>query len=180
MRHLRNVALLTVVLGLASTVASAQSLAEVAKKEKERRGKNKSDAKRVITDRELAGSYGGFPAATTPAPSQTASATAAPGETPAAAAPTETGSGEQPQDETKTQAYWQNRVKGTKDKIAKLEEQLKSNDWGEGQRVGVDPRGQTNLGERQQVEQKLQAARSELDAIQAEARRAGVPPGWVR
>lgn len=181
MRHLRNFALLAFVLALASSLASAQSLVDVAKKEKQRRDKNNTEAKRVITDRELTGGYGGFPAARTQASSQTGDAanpTTAGGSD--AAAANDEGKGESTQDETKTQEYWQNRVKSSKDKIAKLEEQLKSNDWGEGQRVGVDPRGATNLGDRQQVEQQLAAARSELDAIQAEARRSGVPPGWVR
>jgi hypothetical protein len=175
---IRNVALLSVALGLAAAVSSAQSLVDVAKKEKERREKNKTESKRVITDRELAGSYGGLPPArSAQATSQTS--TPAAGES-ADASKDQANKGEDQQDETKTQAYWQNRVKGAKDKIAKLEAQLQSNDWGEGQRVGVDPRGQTNLGDRQKVEQDLAAAHSELDAIQAEARRAGVPPGWVR
>lgn len=184
MRHLRNLSLLTVVLALFSTVVFAQSLAEVAKKEKERREKNKAESKRVITDRELARGYGGLPATSTQASSQSSTSTStdasATGDSTDATGANNEGAGEQNQDETKTQAYWQNRVKASKDKIAKLQEQLKSNDWGQGQRVGVDPRGQTNLGDRQKVEQQLAAARSELDAIQAEARRAGVPPGWVR
>jgi hypothetical protein len=71
-------------------------------------------------------------------------------------------------------------MKSSKEKIAKLEQQLQSEDWGGGQKVGVDPRGATNLGSRQQAEQQLAAARSELEAIRAEARKAGVPPGWTR
>jgi hypothetical protein len=76
------------------------------------------------------------------------------------AAPTEGQGGETPaQDEKKTPEYWQNRMKGSKEKIAKLEQQLQSEDWGGGQKVGVDPRGATNLGSRQQAEQQLAAAR---------------------
>jgi hypothetical protein len=177
MRHLRNLVLMTMTIALAASVATAQSLVDVAKKEKQRRDKNKTDSKHVITDRELAGSYRGFPAATTARASSDDSA-------PGATAPDGAGAKDEKtdgqQDETKTQDYWQKRVKGSKDKIAKLEEKLNSNDWGDGQRMNVDPRGSTNLGDRQKVEQDLAAARSELDAIQAEARRAGVPPGWVR
>ena len=87
---------------------------------------------------------------------------------------------EELQDETKTREYWQGRVGGAKEKIANLEAELNDGDWGEGQAVGVDPRGQNNLARREQSEQQLQAARSELEAIRAEARRAGAPPGWVR
>ncbi len=181
MRNLRKLALWTVVLAFLSAVASAQSLVDVAKKEKERREKNKTDSTRVITHRELTRSYGGkLPASTGQASSQTSTQTAASGENADASGAAKDAKDDQAQDDTKTQEYWQNRVKGAKDKIAKLEAQLKSGDWGQGQRVGVDPRGETNLADRDQAEQQLTAARSELDAIQAEARRAGVPPGWVR
>ncbi len=173
MRSFRTLVLTTLVLGLGAAPVFSQSLAEVAKKERERRDKT-TGSKRTITDRELASSFGGLP------PASSTVSTPASGEA-AAAAGAEGQAGETaPQDETKTQAYWQNRVKGSKDKIAKIEQQLQSDDWGAGQRVGVDPRGATNLGSRQQAEQQLAAARSELAAIQAEARKAGVPPGWVR
>ena len=171
MNVIRNLALTTLVLAIGGAVAGAQSLAEVAKKEKDRRDKNKEESSRVITDRELAQSYGGLPPA-----SSTATATAA-GEEGAAS---ETEDKAEGTDETKTPAYWQNRVKASKDKIAKLEQELQSEDWGEGQRMNVDPRGQNNLATRQKAEQDLAAAKAELEAIRAEARRAGVPPGWVR
>ncbi len=172
MRSFRTLILTTLVLGLGSAVASAQSLAEVAKKEKERRGKNSTEAKRTITERELASSFGGIPPAssTVQTPASAADGAAAEGE-----------GGETPaQDEKKTPDYWQNRMKSSKEKIAKLEAQLQADDWGSGQKVGVDPRGANNLGSRQQAEQQLAAARSELEAIRAEGRKAGVPPGWVR
>jgi hypothetical protein len=165
---------MALVLGLGLAVASAQSLAEVAKKEKERRGKTSAGTKRTITDRELASSFGGLP------PSSSTVQTPASGEG-AKAEGTEGERGDKPaEDETKTPAYWQNRMKASKEKIAKAEEALKADDWGDGQRVGVDPNGANNLGSRQQAEQQLAAARAELEAIRAEARRAGVPPGWVR
>jgi hypothetical protein len=176
MRSIRTLILATLALGLGAAVASSQSLAEVAKKEKQRRDKT-SGSKRTITDRELTSSFGGLPptSSTVQTPGASGEATGAPG--------TEGQPGQEAQagqDETKTQAYWQNRVKGSKEKIAKLEQQLQADDWGQGQRMGVDPRGANNLGSRQQAEQQLAAARSELAAIQAEARKAGVPPGWVR
>jgi len=173
MRCFRNLVLTTLVLGLGSAVASSQSLAEVAKKEKERRGKNSAGSKRTVTDRELASSFSGLP--------PTSSTVQAPASGDGTAAAAEGEGGETPaQDEKKTPEYWQNRMKGSKEKIAKLEQQLQSDDWGDGQRVGVDPRGANNLASRQQVEQQLAAARSELEAIRAEGRKAGVPPGWVR
>ncbi len=175
MRSFRTLVLTTLVLGFGAAVASSQSLAEVAKKEKQRRDKNTTASTKTITDRELASSFGGLPPASSTV--QTPASGSAEGGGTAGAEGQE---GDAAQDETKTQAYWQNRVKGSKEKIAKLEQQLQSEDWGQGQRVGVDPRGANNLGSRQQAEQQLSAARSELAAIQAEARKAGVPPGWVR
>ena len=172
MRVIRTFALLIATLALSAGLAFSQSLAEVAKKEKKRRETNQSESKTVITDRELTQSFGGLP---TTRPSSTAD-----GDTEADASAEGQEDEAEAEDETKTQAYWQNRVSGTKEKIAKLESELNGEDWGVGQRVGVDPRGQNNLARREQTEQQLQAARSELEAIRAEARRAGAPPGWVR
>jgi hypothetical protein len=174
MRSVRTLAFFAAAFGLTAALSSAQSLAEVAKKEKERREKTTAGSKKTITERELATSYGGLPPG-----SSSGSRRSASGE----GAKTEEGEKkDEPvvEDETKKPEYWQSRIKASKDRIAKLEGELQSEDWGEGQRMGVDPRGANNLGSRQQAEQQLAAARSELEAIRAEARRAGVPPGWVR
>lgn len=177
MREMRRFVLLLVTLALSAGLASAQSLAEVAKKEKQRRTTNASDSTTVITDRELTRSYGGLP---TTLPSSTSSATGDSAESEDASGSESRDDDGEAEDETKTEEYWQNRVSGAKEKIARLEAEVNSEDWGDGQRFGVDPMGQNNLSRRQQSEQQLQAARAELEAIRAEARRAGVPPGWVR
>ena len=170
MRVIRTFALLVTTLALSAGLAVSQSLAEIAKKEKERRDTNKTATKKVITDRELTQSFGALP--------QTRPSSTTAGD--AEAEDAVEGEEDEAQDETKTREYWQNRVAGAKEKIAKFENELNGEDWGEGQRVGVDPRGQNNLARRQQSEEQLQAARAELEAIRAEARRAGAPPGWVR
>ena len=175
MKVTRTIALLVTTLALSVGLAFSQSLAEIAKKEKERRDTNNTESKTVVTDRELTQSFGGL------LPATRASSSTATSEGDAEAADTDATEGEEDEvDETKTREYWQNRVRGSKEKIAKLESELNDGDWGEGQAVGVDPRGQNNLARREQSEQQLQAARSELEAIRAEARRAGAPPGWVR
>lgn len=174
MRVLRMFTLMAMALALTAGLAWAQSLAEVAKKEKKRRETNKAESKTVITDRELTQSYGGLPTAL---PSSTSPESGEEGEVTTSA---DEGEDEEAQDETQTREYWQNRVNTAKEKISRLENEIATEDWGEGQRVGVDPRGMNNLARRQQKEQDLQAARAELEAIRAEARRAGVPPGWVR
>ncbi len=180
MRCIRNLVLTTLVLGLGLAVASSQSLAEVAKKEKARRGKSSAESTRTITDRELASSFGGLPPASSTVQSPTSGATGATGATGESSATGGEGGETPAQDEKKTPDYWQNRLKGSKEKIEKLEQQLQSDNWGDGMRVGVDPRGANNLATRQQAEQQLAAARSELEAIRAEGRKAGVPPGWLR
>ena len=58
MRGFRTLALAVVVFAMSVGFATAQSLAELAKKEKERRDGNPSEAKRVVTDRELTRGYG--------------------------------------------------------------------------------------------------------------------------
>lgn len=173
MREMRSFVLLVLTLALSAGLASAQSLAEVAKKEKKRREANDAEAKRVITDRELQSGYPTLPTSRTTSPTTEEGGAEETGET----AEEEEAEVEDP---TETREYWQDRVNVAKEKIARLESEIANNDWGQGQRVGVDPRGQNNLARRQQKEQELQAARAELEAIRVEARRAGVPPGWVR
>lgn len=169
MTGVRTIALLVTTLALSMGMAFSQSLAEIAKKEKERRDTNTSESKTVITERELAQSFGGGLPATS---SSSSDGDAASDETAEV--------DEDIEDATKTREYWQGRVGGAKEKIANLEAELNDEDWGQGLRFGVDPRGQNNLARREQAEQQLQAARAELEAIRAEARKAGAPPGWVR
>jgi hypothetical protein len=162
------------ILALSVGVSSAQSLVDLAKKEKERRKKNNTEATRVVTDRDLQ-THGRLPETrptTTPTEGTEDQATAG-----------EEGEGQdEEQDETRTREYWQNRVEGVKKKIQDLEEQLNSPEmtWNEGLRTDVNPIGQRNLSRRQETEKQLAQARAELQTIQEEARRAGVPSSWVR
>jgi len=174
MRELAKLGYIVLVLFVSAGLVTAQSLAEVAKKEKKRRQTNQSEAKQVITDRELAGGYGGLPTATAQASSDAAD------ESEDAASTGEESEEAEPQDETKTREYWEGRAGAAKEKIAGLEKKLAEDDWGTGQRAGVDPRGLNNLTSRQKAEQDLAAARAELEAVRAEARKSGVPPGWTR
>lgn len=166
---------LLLLLGLSVGLSSAQSLVDLAKKEKERREKNQTSETKVITDRDLQ-SHGRLPETLPPT-----TATEQGSEDPVAAG--DEGEGEEEeQDETQNREYWQQRVEGVKKKIQDLEEQLASPDmtWNEGLRDDVNPLGQKNLSRRQELETQLAQARTELQTIQEEARRAGVPPGWAR
>jgi len=169
---LRWALLIALFSGFSTGVSSGQSLTEVAKKEKERRSKNELESSRVITDRDLQ-TRGGLPESLPASAASVDSEAAEEGETDEEA---------QEVDETKTREYWQKRVESTNQKIEKLEGELASPDmsWGEGIRQDVNPIGSRNLSRRQELEQQLAQARAELQAIQDEARRAGVPPGWVR
>ena len=170
MKALRYLVLAVSFFALASSLASSQSLADLARKEKERRKENQVVSKTVITDRELTQGYGRLPASL---PRQTELQTVED----ATRGYEDT---EKTVDETKIPEYWQNRVKVTKEKIARLEQQLQADDWGEGQRLGVDPRGMNNLERRAEAERQLTAAQAELEAIREEARRAAAPTGWTR
>lgn len=170
----QNLLLLVALAVLLPGSVLGQSLAEVAQKEKKRRAETKEPV-RVISEREL---QTGRRSTSLPSASAPAAASEAEGD----AAGDEAIAEEPEVDETTTREYWQNRVTATKEKIAALEEQLQSpeSDWGGGMRTDVNPIGQRNLSQRQDVESQLAAARAELAQIQNEARRAGVPAGWVR
>lgn len=164
---------------ITSSVVSAQSLAEIAKKEKERRAQADREGEgRVITERDLRTGYGTMSASTPTTPA--ARSTGGAGEAGAGAAPVVVGEDEE--DETKTREYWQERVTAANKKIQDLEARLQSDEtnWGGGMRTDVNPIGQKNLSQRQGIESQLEEAKAELQAIQAEGRRAGVPKGWLR
>jgi hypothetical protein len=171
----RTLVVLTLSLTVLASSALAQSLAELADKEKKRRSEVKGTAK-VISERELQTGR-----RVTSLPNDSAAAASNQGE--GAVGSEETAAAAEPEvDETTTREYWLNRVNAANEKIAALEEKLQSpeSDWGGGMRTDVNPVGQRNLSHRQEIESQLAAARAELAQIQDEARRAGVPAGWVR
>ncbi|HXV61710.1 MAG TPA: hypothetical protein VEK15_13510 [Vicinamibacteria bacterium] len=148
-----------------AAVVSAQSLAEVARKEKERRKKLQTSESHTYTEVDLRGQG--------PMTQVTGAGTAAAPAEPAEDEPTgesESGEREQP-DPTQTREYWQGRLSRLDGRIRELESQLES------PRYTANPRG---ASERQAVERELEQARADRGALMDEARRAGVPPGWLR
>jgi hypothetical protein len=148
-----------------ASLVSAQSLVEVAKKEKERRKKLDAQGKQAITENDLRRGPrlpAARPSSSTSTP-QTGGPAATPegGETPA----------EPEQDPTKTESYWRERVSAVNKKIQDLEAKLQSPD------LTSDTRGASR---RQAAERDLAQARSEKQTLADEARRKGVPPGWLR
>lgn len=160
---------LAVAIGLAAT-AGAQSLAEVAKKERERREKLEASEGETptITDVELrrAGDSGTLPT------SRTTTADSGDDEAGGETEPEEdTEEAAEAADPRQTEAYWRGRLQPIDERIQRLETQLQSPQY------TMNPVGGP---ERQRLEQQLERARAQRQAVLDEARRAGVPPGWLR
>lgn len=165
-----------------AAAASAQSLADVARREEERRKAVKTSGKVYTNDALIPdpGSTGAAPTAPPAAPS----APAAPKpDAPAAAA------GETP----KTEAEWRKRVAAERDALSRAQifaEALQSrinvlsadfvNRDDPAQRDTVAADRQKALAELDRVKQEIQQHQKAITTIQDQARRAGVPAGWTR
>ncbi len=143
------------------TDASAQSLSEIAKKEKERR----KDLARTDVKTYDDSSIGGRRRSVQFAPTADDAGTNAGQDDEGEEAEAEE------EDPTTTQAYWRDRKAGIQKRISDVETELNRPGFSQ------DP---DNLMKRTNLERQLQQARSDLAALQAEARRKGIPPGWVR
>lgn len=175
-----------------AAAVSAQSLADVARKEEERR-KTVAGSGKVYTNDALQPE---------PAPSGSASAaTPAPATPPAAAPPADSGAEPQkPADggapsaaAPKTEAEWRKRIADERDALARAEifaEALQSrinvlsadfvNVDDPAKRNVVGTERQKALAELDRVKQEIQQRQKAITVIQDEARRAGVPAGWTR
>ena len=161
----------------------AQSLADVAKKEEERRRKTAEPTK-VYTNKDLKGSWESPPP---PAP------TGAPaGEAPKSTATDgKTKAGDK--DLTKDPAYWGGKIKSLK---AKLEQDQTYAEAMQSRINGLttDAVNRDDPAQRAKLERDRQKALADLAALtkaiadgkkaivdfEEEARRAGIPPGWLR
>src|SRR5262245_15824203 len=182
----------TAMLAGSATTARAQTptLGEVARKEADRR-KAQPPAGRVYTNKDL-------PASAQKNPGESTAPEAAAPVDPVAAATAEK-PGEQkpaeakPEGETKDEAWWKNRMMSTREELRRNEmfaEALQT-------RINALSRDYTsrdNPAQRRQIGQDRAEALSELNRvkgdvdrgkkqiadIEEEARKAGVPPGWLR
>jgi len=178
-----------VVLAFAA-VAAAQSsstkpLADVAKAEEARRQQTKKPAK-VITNSDLRPdiSKGVAPApataTATSTPTNTSPGTATP-DKPADAGP------------AKDQAYWATRIKTARDQVQRTQifmDSLQSrinalttdfvNRDDPAQRAKIEGDRKAALAELERVKKELSDQQKAITAIEDEARRAGVPVGWLR
>ena len=176
---------------LSAATPSGQTLGEVAKKEAERR-KAQPEGGKVYTNKDLPASAQ-KPA--TPAPSAEA-----PAQTPAdpVAAATaqkadEAKAADQPQGEQKDQAYWKGRMAAAREELRRsemfaealqtrvnsLNRDFNSRD-NPAQRSAIGADRTEALNELTRVKQEVERGKKQIADIEEEARKAGVPPGWVR
>lgn len=172
------------------SIAGAQTptLGDLAKREQDRRKATKSSDK-VLTNKDLPAS------AQQPAP---ASGASTPSATPASAGGTQTaapaaaekksGSSEQ-----RDEAWWRKRITEARETLRRNEaflEALQSrvnalstdfvNRDDPYQRAKVGDDRQKALAEMERLKAEIELGKKQIDEIEEEARKAGVPPGWLR
>ena len=188
---------------LGGTLARAQSLADVAKKEGERRKATPAPSK-VYTNDDLKK----YP---TPAPATAegqppASASGAPGvpappgapNTPDATKPADPSKPADPpkpaaQEEKKDEAYWKGVITAAQSKLERDESFLEAlqsrvnsltNDFysrdDPAQRSVIETQRIKALGEMDRLKQEIADDKATIAKIQEDARKEGVPPGWLR
>jgi len=190
---------------LVALPVSAQSLADLAKKEEERRKKLPEPAK-VYTNKDL----GSTPSSSTPAaPDATAPAATAPkadaadkdqekekekeNEKDQAKDTEKPKTKEQDKDPKKTPEYWAKQMKSLQDEVARNEtyaEALQSrinalqtdfvNRDDPAQRAVIDQNRRKSLAELDRLKKAIADGRKAISDFEEDARRAGIPPGWLR
>jgi hypothetical protein len=195
----RVIRILAALLMLAPAVAGAQTLAEVAKAEEARRKTVDKPAK-VYTNSDLRSDFA-VPASPPAAPAPDASDAPAPTGGSAAAGVVSAASGASPAQSRapaaapaqRDETYWKGRINAARDavnrsrmfldalqsRINALTTQVISRDDPYQQASLEQERGK-NLAELERVKKEIDDQTKAIAAIEDEARRAGVPPGWLR
>ncbi len=178
---------------LCSGMAHAQSLGEVAKKEEERRKAIKAPGK-VYTNDDLRK----YPVGPPPVPpgegGAAATAPGSPGD-PVAVAKAQGGGIPAPEkvEETRDEAYWRKRITDARDQLRRSEAFLEAmqtrvnsltNDFyardDPAQREAIWAQRTAALEEMERLTQEIADLKKSITDIEEEARREGVPPGWLR
>ena len=188
-----SVVVFAIAVGLSgSPAASGQTLGEVAKKEAERR-KAQPQTGKVYTNKDLPAS------AQKPATANPSTETPAQTPTDPVAAATEQKAedgkapGDKPQGDQKDQAYWKNRMATAREELRRsemfaealqtrvntLNRDFNSRD-NPAQRSAIGADRTEALNELTRVKQDVERGKKQIADIEEEARKAGVPPGWVR
>jgi hypothetical protein len=175
---------------ISGPIASAQTLGDVAKKEEARRKDVKTPGK-VYTNDNLKSDAG-----STPAPPATQAAGAASNQappSPSGVQPPKEGDKPAADDSKKDEASWRDRIAQARtalDRAKTFAEALQSRinalttDFSArsdpAQRAVIGSDRQKALAELDRVQKEIQADTKAIADIQEEARKAAVPPGWVR
>ena len=188
-----SVVVFAIAVGLSgSPAASGQTLGEVAKKEAERR-KAQPQTGKVYTNKDLPAS------AQKPATANPSTETPAQTPTDPVAAATEQKAedgkapGDKPQGDQKDQAYWKDRMATAREELRRsemfaealqtrvntLNKDFNSRD-NPAQRSAIGADRTEALNELTRVKQDVERGKKQVTDIEEEARKAGVPPGWVR
>lgn len=179
------------------TVADGQSappsLAELARKEAERRKTSKdAKAKKVITTKDMPESA--RKPASTPATTDGAAPTHAPGSpgSPGSNDQKPVAGGDAASTDEKAEAAWRNRITLARDGLRRNETFLQAlqtrvnaltvdlSNSDQFQALKVREERVKALDEMERVKADIEQSRKQIGDIEEEARRAGVPPGWLR
>ena len=176
---------------LVAPPARAQSLADVARKEEERRKTIAAPAK-VYTNKDLNAVRAGSPTASTPAPAKPAdeASKAAEGAGKGSAPKTANADDKAP---AKDQKYWFGHLKALQDKLARDQDYADAmqtrinalttdfvNRDDPAQRAVIGQNRQKSIAELARLTTSVQDTKKAIADFLEEARRAGVPPGWLR
>jgi hypothetical protein len=176
---------------LVASAVRAQSLADLAKKEEDRRKTVVAPAK-VYTNKDL----NPVPAGSPPPPPPAASA-AKPGDDAPKAADSDSKSTSKPaagdKAPVKDQAYWAERLKALQEKLSRDENYADAmqtrinalttdfvNRDDPAQRAVIEQNRQKSIAELAHLTKSVQDTKKAIADFFEEARRAGVPPGWLR
>lgn len=169
--------------------AMAQSLADVARAEEARRKAIKQPATKVYTNDDLArgGDTTVTPAPAAPAPAPAPPAPAADAKAPAADKPAT------PAEPPKDEKYWRGRLTSARTALERsqaffdaLQSQINGlntefvNIDDPAQRAVIEQKRQRAIAEQNRVKAEIADQTKAIADIQEEARRANVPPGWLR
>jgi hypothetical protein len=177
-----------------AAAVSAQTLGEVAKKEAERR-KAQPQGGKVYTNKDLPAT------APKPAGSPAAPSTESPAQTPSDPVAAATGqkgedarkAADKPQGDQKDEAYWKGRMAAAREELRRsemfaealqtrvntLNRDFNSRD-NPAQRSAIGADRTEALNELTRVKQDVERGKKQIAELEEEARKAGVPPGWVR
>ena len=187
-----RVAIAAVGLMMFASLASAQALGDVAKKEESRRKDVKAPAK-VYTNEDLRSESGGPAPVPAPAAQAGATGTQPVPSSPSAAQPPKEGDKPATDEPKKDEAYWKARIGKVRDDLGRAQtfaDALQSrinalttdftarSDPAQRAVIGTDR--QKALAELDRVKKEIEANTKAIADIQDEARKANVPAGWVR